>query len=72
MYRHDPIRRPDRIPFARAAWSPPTGLADERPLFGLRLGLIERVREEIAAGTYDTEAKWEQALDRLFDAVDQE
>jgi hypothetical protein len=31
-----------------------------------RADLVERVRREIAAGTYDTPEKWEQALDRLF------
>jgi len=31
----------------------------------IRKGLVERVRREIAAGTYDTPEKWEAALDRL-------
>jgi hypothetical protein len=31
----------------------------------VRHDLIARVRKEIAAGTYDTEEKWEVALDRL-------
>ena len=71
MYRHDPTRLQGRVPIARALWAPPPlGLAEERPLFGLRLHLIERVRREIAAGTYDTDAKWEQALERLFNTVD--
>jgi hypothetical protein len=70
MYRHDPTCPKGRALFARALWAPPTGLTDERPLFGLRLRLIERVRREIAAGTYDTEEKWEQALEHLFNAVD--
>jgi hypothetical protein len=39
-------------------------------LFGLRLGLIERVRREIALGIYDTPEKWELALERLFAEVE--
>jgi len=34
------------------------------PLF--RAALVDQVRREIAAGTYDTEDKWESALDRLL------
>ena len=33
--------------------------------------LVERIRREIAAGTYDTQEKWEAALDRLLDRLDQ-
>jgi hypothetical protein len=33
----------------------------------IRIELIERVRREIAAGIYDTQEKWEAALDRLLD-----
>jgi len=36
--------------------------SDDAPI---RKGLVERVRREIAAGTYDTPEKWEAALDRL-------
>ena len=38
----------------------------------IRKELVERVRREIAAGTYDTEEKWEAALDRLLDRLEQE
>jgi hypothetical protein len=31
-----------------------------------RAELIERIRREIAAGTYDSPEKWEAALDRLL------
>lgn len=33
---------------------------------GIRWGLVERVRAEIAAGTYDTEEKWALAEERLL------
>jgi len=33
----------------------------------IRTELVQRVRREIAAGSYDTPEKWEEALDRLLD-----
>jgi hypothetical protein len=36
----------------------------------LRCDLIARVRREIAEGTYDTEEKWAEALDRLLRRID--
>ena len=36
--------------------------AEVRPI---RKALVARVRREIAAGTYETPAKWDKALDRL-------
>jgi hypothetical protein len=38
----------------------------------IRHELVERVRREIAAGTYETPAKWEQALDKLFERLMEE
>jgi hypothetical protein len=32
----------------------------------IRHDLVERIRQEIAAGVYDTPHKWEEALDRLY------
>lgn len=40
-----------------------------RGLGGVRTELVARVREQIAAGTYDTPERWEAALDRLADAL---
>ena len=34
---------------------------------GVRAELVERVRAEIAAGTYETDAKFDAAIDRLID-----
>lgn len=42
----------------------------KEPLF--RAPLVERIRAEIAAGTYDTPDKWEAALDRLSQRLDAE
>jgi hypothetical protein len=41
----------------------------DRPV---RQELVERIRREIADGTYDTPDKWEAALDRLFRQLKQE
>jgi len=35
----------------------------------IRRGLVNRVRAEIAAGTYDTPEKWDAVLDRLADEL---
>src|SRR5262245_55052405 len=35
----------------------------------LRWELIDRVRSEIAQGTYDTDERWQRALDRLLDEL---
>lgn len=37
----------------------------------MRLDLITRVRQEIADGAYDTPDRWEAALDRLLERLDQ-
>jgi hypothetical protein len=37
-----------------------------------RSELVERVRREIAAGTYDTPEKWDAALDRLLKRLEEE
>ena len=42
----------------------------KEPLF--RAALVEQIRREIAAGTYDTPEKWEKALDRLLERLEQE
>ena len=39
----------------------------DRTQGSIRQDLVDRVRREIAAGTYDTEARMELALGRLFD-----
>jgi anti-sigma28 factor (negative regulator of flagellin synthesis) len=35
----------------------------------IRKELVERVRREIEAGTYDTPEKWDAALDRLLERM---
>lgn len=35
----------------------------------MRMDLVEKIRKEIANGTYDTQEKWEAALDRMLDTL---
>ncbi len=49
----------------------PSRLDDPVAAEPFRTELIERVRQEIAEGTYDTPEKWEIALDRLLDRLEQ-
>jgi hypothetical protein len=35
----------------------------------IRFDLVNRIRKEIAQGTYDTPERWEAALDRLADTL---
>jgi hypothetical protein len=38
----------------------------------IRADLVERVRREIETGTYDTPEKWDAALDRLLERLQEE
>lgn len=49
--------------------SAPAGCAEEPGPDGIRHELVERVRREIAAGTYDTEERWLAAEEMLFQRV---
>jgi hypothetical protein len=44
--------------------------ADERGPDGIRHELVARVRQQIAAGTYDTEEKWLRAEEALLRRID--
>jgi hypothetical protein len=74
MYRHSPTCLDGPHSKNRLAWlslayedSSDTTPAEE----DIRTDLVERVRREIAAGTYDTPEKWNAALDRLWDRLQQ-
>jgi hypothetical protein len=43
-----------------------------RPEADIRVDLVERVRREIATGTYDTPEKWAIALQRLLERLEPE
>jgi hypothetical protein len=74
MYRHGPGCLDGPLSAERPWWDPlppqqaPSDVNDSTPL--LRSELISRVRREIAEGTYDTEEKWNLALERLLGRID--
>jgi hypothetical protein len=43
------------------------GRKDAKPI---RRELVDRIRKEIAAGTYDTEEKWQAALECLIERME--
>jgi hypothetical protein len=60
----------DGLPTINQAHSQrPLTKKDGRPI---RKDLVDRVRKEIAAGTYDTQEKWEAALDCLLDRLERD
>ncbi len=83
MHEHGPDEFPGPVRGSTAWWQgtgeqpaaeppePPTqrrrSPKEARPI---RKELVERVRKEIAAGTYDTEERWEAALDCLLGQLD--
>jgi Anti-sigma-28 factor, FlgM len=84
MFKHGPCCLPGPVSRVRTWWAdgsqdprPEPRKAprlQERPApapaeTDLRADLVERVRREIAAGTYDTPQKWEEALDRLLERL---
>jgi hypothetical protein len=60
------LAAPPDTPPAQAA--PPK--KKRKPATPIRKELVERVRKEIAAGTYETQEKWEAALDCLLGRLD--
>ena len=88
MHRHGPSCLPGPVSRVRGWWTQPdAGPAppgdpratamdnpndcppDGRPI---RTELVERVRREIAAGTYDTPEKWAIALERLLRRLEED
>ena len=71
MNAHGPSCLPGPVTRDPDWWSVPAGdslaLSEHRPI---RRRLVERVRREIAEGTYDTPEKFEAALDRLLRRLD--
>ena len=75
MYRHGPTCLAGPVTLARPLWG--EAFAEPIPMTGevssseIRADLVARVRREIAAGTYETEEKWEIALDRLMERLEE-
>jgi hypothetical protein len=51
---------------------PPTETNPKPPDPPIRTELVDRIRREIQAGTYDTPEKWEAALDRMLRRLEEE
>lgn len=69
MQTHLPSRLSGPITHRREWWMLPADHTDTVPNPtdpGIRTALVRRIRREIAAGTYDTPEKMEQALQRLL------
>ena len=63
-----PAHRPAAGRFDRSRLGPVT--TEEPAADGIRHELVERVRREIEAGTYDTEARWAAAEELLLRRVE--
>jgi hypothetical protein len=64
MRSHGPNCLAGPVSRKRSCWRRSTRRHANAPL---RQELVERVRREIAEGTYETPEKWDLTLDRLFD-----
>lgn len=67
MYHHGPTCLDGPVSRSRLWWQ---FTAPEAP-DGVRQDRIERIKRQIAEGTYDTPERWEAALDRLLDEMEQ-
>jgi anti-sigma28 factor (negative regulator of flagellin synthesis) len=71
MLRHSASRLNGPVSKARRSWTH-VAAKPERSDAGIRTELIERVKREIAAGTYETPEKLEIALERLLNRLEWE
>ncbi len=72
MYRYTStcLRFPGCL--ARLSWTSPADVPPQPEVTeDFRPDLVARIRREIAAGTYDTPEKWQEALDCLLDRLEQ-
>jgi hypothetical protein len=71
MFQHGPSPLPGPVSrgWPSASARPADDAREDRPI---RTELVERVRREIAAGTYDTEEKFEKALDKLLQRLEED
>jgi hypothetical protein len=68
MYRHGPTGLDGPVSRNRRLWKRAATQPKAQP--PMRTDLIERVRAEIAAGTYETPEKWQAALERLLGSLE--
>jgi hypothetical protein len=84
MHRHGPSCLEGPVTWTRDWWYPEEDMTPELPPASeqrtdkiapeqpFRSELVERVRREIAEGTYETPEKWDIALQRLFEKLEGE
>ena len=72
MRTHSPTCLEGPISMTREWWRAAAQPPQETPEPLFRAALVEEIRRQIAAGTYETPEKWEAALDRLLDRLEQE
>jgi hypothetical protein len=78
MHKHDSWEGPVRgsrawwrgLGEAGAASGPPT-TDDEEKKTSIRWDLVRRIKEEIAQGAYDTPERWDAALERLWERLNE-
>ena len=70
MHAHGPSCLSGPLARDRDWWSIPAGSDGARHDAPIRHALVERVRREIAEGTYETPEKFEAALERLLGRLD--
>jgi hypothetical protein len=66
MHTHGPSCLDGPVSGTRSWWKRQDAGGDKT---GFRADLVARVRQEIAAGTYETPEKWQAALHRLLEKL---
>jgi anti-sigma28 factor (negative regulator of flagellin synthesis) len=68
MHQHGPSCL--KGPVLRDRFQQPGTLSPSDSPAPIRWDLVERIRAEIAEGTYETPEKWQAAVDRLLDQLE--
>ena len=68
----EPLEEPPASQPAATPAQPTPKQSPKKEETGIRQELVERIRREISAGTYDTPEKWHSALDSLLGRLDQD
>lgn len=71
MFRHRPSCLEGPVSRGLTRWRSGKRGRDNRNSEGIRVELVARIRRAIADGHYETPEKWEAALDRLFQRLNQ-
>jgi hypothetical protein len=69
MHRHGPCTLKGPVTLEYPWWAPRKPRRHTADDTEIRADLVDRVRREIADGTYDTPERWEAALEKLAGAM---